>query len=398
MLLHYLFIIFIGISSSMVICAPTYRPGNIPWAYCLLLLAAYFFVIRFTLLNKREIESKRKKILLVWVLPVVYMLSHAYLFNSANVIQYGARNFIPIIGGLIIIKTVETERQLTILLIGLSFFFVFDGIIGIGQYFELDLTKNISERLSESVDLIQSDRIFGIQIFAHIFAYHQGIWTLIIWWVFLTIEKDSLAKYYFFIVFLIGLIAVFLSGQRSVAWPIMPLLGTIYFFQKGLSKKLIIALFLISIIFILFLSNPIRYGDGTATRLLDFRANYSDYLRFLTWEQAVTILFEDPLWGSAYVTGVDLPVHNGLLNGWVRFGIIWLFLFFVAIRRTIVEILKYQSSIGDRVAGLSVLILIIFNSMFHTNNPGKNDMAFYIFVGLIASILYSHSKRDLFKG
>lgn len=344
------------------------------------------------MLDKNEKECKKKRLLLIWILPVSYMLMHALKFHSANILQYSAQNIIPIIAGLIIILSIETDWQLKILLIGLSLFFLIDGILGIGQYFDLEIANKITEKISASVQIVQSERICGMQLYAHIFAYHQGIWTLMVWWIFLDLDKNSIVKYYFLILFVIGLVAVFLSGQRSVVWPIVPIIIIMYILLKGFNKRSAIDITIASLILISVLTYFLKNSDGTAARILSFRVNYSDFLRFLTWEHAVTILYEDPLWGSVYLPDEDLPIHNGLLNGWVRFGIIWLILFIVAIRQTINDLWKYHSSVRDRLAGLSIISLIIFNSMFHTNTPGKNDMAFYIFLSLIAAMLSKQKK------
>jgi hypothetical protein len=324
----------------------------------------------------------RKRLLVIWILPVAYILIHGLIFDSANLLQYGARNGIAMLAGLLVSSVVKKERQLLWLLLGMATIMFLDGIVSLGQYFGVDRAFVLAEQLSASLDVFKEQartpRIWGIHSRAHEFAYVQGVWTLLLWWIVLSIQNRRTFQLGLLLLVVIGFSSTVLSGQRAIVWPLILLMLVLYIFFRGFGRGVAFFSIMVAIVITIDFGTLLNYSAGVLERLTKFNAGNTDAYRFESWRAAVFMLAEDPFLGTASKQADEISIHNGLLNGWVKFGLPWLIFFILALKRTIQNLWRFPIAIRHRFAALAVVFLMVFYSMFHTHTPGMNDMTFLI--------------------
>jgi hypothetical protein len=385
----------IGMAVSTLLTIPAYRPNGVP--LCYLALAAALGVS--LSLCRLRIPRNAFLLILLWALPAAFAALHGLIFEADNVVQIAARNGAGLLAAIAIVSFARQPHDFLACMFGMLPLMLLDAGIGVGQYYNSAHAFQVAEALTTTAEIRDrfaqhtgNVRIWGVNGFSHSFAYTQTLWAFLACWAVMVVPMRVRLKLVVTASLLVSVAAVIMTGQRSAVWALLPAICALLVLARGISR---ITLLLLGIVLgsIAFDISGFVSGENTSlVRLWQYRDN-SQAVREDSWREAWRVIEADPFWGSAFSDyDHDIAIHNGLLNGWSRFGIFWLFFWLLAAFRTMTEINHADTYRWSRWAALLLVGLTLANMMFHTFTPGINDIPFLVCLGMSLALLRQHSQ------
>jgi len=183
-------------------------------------------------------------------------------------------------------------------------------------------------------------------------------------------------------------LALIMAAQRTIVWTVFPSILVLHILARGVGKTVVIGGLLVTLFIGYDVADWLLAGNDIVGRLGRFTDRASDEGRIASLKFAIDQIAARPFWGNTRGMGFDIGIHNGFLNGWAKFGILWAAAFAVATYTTIKSVVaRSYIPLWCRVGGLLLLGVMLANVMGHTNSPGQDDMTFMIAVGLILALL-----------
>ncbi len=395
---HKFLAFLLGISSSMLLVFPGFRPSGLPLAYILLICLLIIFPFAGIHVFRNQLG---RHTFTVWALPILYLLFHTIVLGPDDFVQHLARNGIGYIGGVLIFSTVTNQKTLGRIILGMAPIMLLDSLAGIGQYFNYKLAFDISKWVASYSQLTHQElvqqstfgRIFGLHILPHNYAYDQGVWVFIVFW-YMMFTRQRLMRIILMGVFLVALLAVLLSSQRSMVWMLIPSICLIYVVAKGITRGAVVLGLIAGSIIFYDLSGLLTTDNTAVLRLSKTVVSNADTARWTSWESGLEVIATDPFVGTAFKAD-RVSIHNGLLNGWARYGILWAIGFVFGFIYCAIKFYRYKPArTWVRYCSLALLAIMFMNSMFHTLTPARNDITFFIVLGFIVALFISESSRN----
>jgi O-antigen ligase len=382
----------LGVAVSMVMFIPAFSLGGFPLGYM-----AIITILLFSLF-KRKLQNPfvRYPLLLVWILPITYVLVYSAISQSPNFIQVAARSSMPMLCVLVMVIHIHKEEEFMWFMLGMLPLGTLNAFVALGQYFNYSKIVNfglifIDEKQLNLWEVTEGRaRVWGIMLRSHIFAYAQALWTFIGFWTLLIFKKDL--KWNIFSLLLIGVfimscMSVYASGQRTAIWVLFPALLLLFAMTKGINKTVIVLFAAIVIVFFIDVSE-FTHRQAFTSRVMALPSFGSEDARIESWRIAWDVISNAPFFGDISAYDHYIGIHNGFLGGWVHFGIFWFLLVVNAYLQTIKYVLQKQNKyFWIRVAGMLLILMCIANTMFHSAIPTLNDMPFLIAVGFMIILL-----------
>jgi len=394
--------LYLGITVSILLVFSSFRPGNFPICYAVLV---FFTVLGLLKVKKFKLPHSARNPLIIYTLLCIYVTIRSAT-DSSLILSNIVVNSAGILTAVLILNFVRNEGNLVYFILGAAPLMILDGLIGIGQFFYIPGVNDFarffvtsSSSMLEFEHQLSTTRIWGLQLNAHGFAYDQLVWGLMLVTTLLAIKTKRIRGKGFFLtlILLISMAVIFLTSQRSIVYPFFAAAIFLFLGNKGKGKWKIALLVLLAAIFIMRnISLPDRTSIKRLTNLTIKEGRRAQY------KEAFRIISKDPLLGTAYEEEYDLEksIHNGILNGWARFGFLWMILFLITLGLTYMHIMKSDVDRWHKLAALAVLFVILVNILFHTHTPGKSAMNFPIVLGYIFCFLgvYDRKQQNRLKG
>jgi hypothetical protein len=372
----------LGFALALLTIAPVLSIGGVRVAYALVLLLALWRVIAMNVKIPRT-----ALFMLLWLIPLIYAL----LIDSFRVGQEGlslfARGALTLLGAFLLLTDCRDVASLRRAMLGAAPVVAANSVVAILQYFgsaeAIILGALVSgaegaEAARESME-VGSLRATGLQGASHVFAYIMGVWAFLYSWVVIRDREFSIANVVIGLVALVALGAATMSAQRSVVWLLVPCVFVLLFLRVPNASRLLVGS--IAGVFILFVvgSAELLSESGVLARLANFSGTSGDIERQQTWRHAWLIISEDPFFGRAFGSyDFGRGIHNGFLNGWARYGMVWLLFVLAGLTAYVYAILSKRGNLLDQFAGGVLFLLVLANAMFHTTAPAIGDMVVFI--------------------
>ena len=385
---HYI----LGLALGLVTITPVLGIGGFRLGYGLILVIALWRLVVI-----RVNVPRSAQLFLLWLIP----LSYALLIDSYRIGEDGfslfARGALALLGGFMLITDGQEPGALKRVLLGAAPIVAANAIVAIMQYFgSVDavlLGMSVSgdegmEAMREELD-VGGLRASGLQGASHVFAYTMGVWAFLYSWIAVRTRISSVTDNIIWLVAMVVVAGVILSAQRSVVWLILPALFMLLFLRyRGISRMLVAGA-AITFFIIIVGSAELLSDAGILRRLANLSGSTSgDIERQRTWYLAWLVIAEDPFLGSAFASyNFHRGIHNGFLNGWARYGVVWLLLVLIGLGTYLYAILAGRRHLLDQFAGCVLLALVLANAMFHTSGPAIGDMI--VFVAFPFGLIYA---------
>lgn len=382
---------FVGLAASAVLVLPAFRPAQVPLAYLLLILLAVIMAIRGRLVPPHPAT----RIYAPWLVATVFAVVHAAIFGSEEVFQLAARGGMALVAGLLVTSTVLGPVVLPWFFLGMALIFCTDGLVAIGQFLDLPqawkLTSWVYGHTVGQDLLIQRlavSRVSGIEPFSHVFSYNQGVWVFVSCWSYLLL-KNRLVQALAAVALLIGSFAVFVAAQRSVVWTVFPALALLLLAARGIGRATLVIGTIIAILVVYDVIEWFVAQNEILTRLGSVVDQASDSGRLASLVFGLKAIAENPFFGNTSGIGFDVGIHNGFLNGWAKFGILWAAAFVAGVILTVRTLWQMKTAVlWCRFASVLLVLVMLANVMGHTNSPGQDDMTFLVALGVIVALVH----------
>lgn len=237
-------------------------------------------------------------------------------------------------------------------------------------------------------------RVKGTNVHIHVFSSIIGSLAMFLFLAVkenLIVFKSILIRLIIFLTSLIGLMCLFLTFTRAIiiASLIVLLFNLLKF--KNLYKNITILFFIVLFVIIsysyFFESIEFRAFDRLFTSF-DNDASNADKVRLMTYKTSLDAISDSPFFGGGRYD-FDVPPHNIILNIAVKFGILGLFFYLLAIWNLLKFYFKRRSMFLNKkhktlVFLLGIVIFInLFNAMFHTNTYLNKSVYQLLFTAVI---------------
>ena len=211
----------------------------------------------------------------------------------------------------------------------------------------------------------------GISGVAHIFYYGLAVSLVILIYEYLYLSENKSLFSFSGICLLAVLTAVIICGQRSSILGLV--MGFMLFFAFDSNRNSSFSLVWVTsaaAIFILLLSSTFssEFLYRFDYKYSDFFGSRSDELRLESIYAGIDVFMKHPLFGApASAISTVLAPHNGIINGFTKFGIFYLFVvaFYILIS---INLLR------DTRFAYVVLMVFLITTMTHSSIPFYNDI------------------------
>jgi hypothetical protein len=386
----------LGLSVSIFLVLPLLRPGNIPIGY--VATAALAVVI---LQGKIRTRYENFRILLWWLFPVGWIAIH----TAATVGLFGfpietfkdvALNLLAFSVAACLLRPSVGPKTITAFAVGTVPVFLLNGALALTELVNVEFVEGIRRVMLSVTDdqvILSGERIKGLMSHPHVFAYFQSVHLVLITSILYVLSGWGINRKWTALLVccsLLSSLAILASGQRSASWVAIPL-GSVFFGgAMGWGWKMLAtgAGVAVTLAIVVELELERLFHLGSASRTLDIITS-SDVLRRKSWRAAMEVIRRDPIFGSGYRSSYsfDKGIHNFLLLGWARFGIMWIVLIVGAIVGTVKQSIRdLRHGVSESWVVLGMVVTIISNAFFHTLVPGINDFFAPIALGVVIQL------------